>query len=72
MVYNTKIKTSIDNWRQNNKDKWDEYHNTKQKEYNTRHRETILAKKKEIYDYKKFINNINPKYEWKLLCAILS
>jgi hypothetical protein len=71
MVYNTKIKTSIDNWRQNNKDKWDEYHNTKQKEYNTRHRETILAKKKESYDYKKFINNTSLKYEWELFCAIL-
>ena len=70
MVYNPKIKTSIELWRQNNKEKWDEYHNIKQKEYNLRHRETILAKKKDAYDFKKFINNCNPKYEWKLLCEI--
>lgn len=71
MVYNTKIKASIDNWRQNNKEKWDEYHNAKQKEYNTRHKEYIALKKKESYDYKKFINNTNPKYEWELFLNIL-
>jgi hypothetical protein len=70
MVYNEKMKMSIDLWRQNHKREWDEYHNAKQKEYNTRHRETILAKKKEMYDFRKFINNANPKYEWKLLCSI--
>lgn len=71
MVYNEKIKSSIELWRQNNKDKWDEYHNAKQKEYNTRHRETILAKKKEDYYYKKFIHNSNPKYEWELFLNCL-
>jgi hypothetical protein len=70
MVYNEKIKTSIELWRQNNKQRWNDYHNEKQKEYNTRHRTTILEKKKEAYDYKKFINNTNPKYEWVLFCNI--
>lgn len=71
MVYNEKVKTSIILWRQNNKQKWDEYHNEKQKEYNTRNRETILAKKKESYDYKKFITNNSYKYNWELLCQCL-
>ncbi len=71
MVYNTKIKTSIETWRLKNKDKWDEYHNTKQKEYNARNRETILEKKKEAYEYKKFLTNTKPKYEWLLLCNCL-
>lgn len=71
MVYNEKIKSSIQLWRQNHKDKWDEYHNAKQKEYNTRHRETILAKKKEAYEYKKFLHNTNPKMEWEFFRACL-
>jgi hypothetical protein len=71
MVYNQKVKAYIDGWRQQNKEKWDLYHNEKQKEYNTRNRETILAKKKEIYEYKKFINNTNHKYEWNMLCQCL-
>lgn len=71
MVYNPKIKTSIELWRQNNKEKWDEYHNMKQKEYNERHRDIILVKKRENYYYKKFIHNTNPKYEWELLLCCL-
>lgn len=56
-MYNEKTKNAIYKWRETHKEKHAQYHNEQQKLYNERHKETILAKKRLIYNYRIFINN---------------
>jgi hypothetical protein len=55
--YTPSVKNAIYKWRKTHKDQYDKYHNEQQKVYNMRHRDAILAKKKEAYAYKIFLNN---------------
>ncbi len=65
-MYNENTKKSIYKWRQTHKEQWDEYHNNKQKEYNEKNRDQILAKKKQNYEYKRFLFNNNTRIEFEL------
>lgn len=70
-MYNEKTKASIYKWREAHKDKHAQYHNERQKIYNERHRDTILEKKRELYQFRKFINNLDYETECILFRAIL-
>lgn len=70
-MYNENIKKSIYKWRENNKDEWNEYHNVKEKERYEKNKVEILIKKKEIYEYKKFLFNSNLKNELNYFRNIL-
>jgi hypothetical protein len=52
-MYNESKKLSIYNWRLNNEEHFRNYVNTKNLEYYKKHREKILAQKKEYYKRKK-------------------
>jgi hypothetical protein len=69
-MYNEMAKASIYKWRELHKEKHAQYHNERQKIYNEKHREAILAKKREMYQFRKFINNSDYDKECILLRAI--
>lgn len=66
-MYNETVKQHIYKWRVNNIDKYHAYRNNKGKEYYERDKEIILARKRENYEYKKFISNCSIKLEFEYL-----
>ena len=54
-------------WRENNKDKYLEYKRAKSKEYYDRDKEDLCAKKREKYQYERYLHNCNTRIEFELL-----
>ena len=70
-MYNDSSKKAIYKWRDTHKEEWNEYHNNKEKQRYNKNRESILASKKEAYEYKTYLYNNNYKKEVKIYLGIL-
>lgn len=70
-MYNESSKKAIYKWRETHKEDWDNYHKDYERERYNKNRESILASKKEAYEYKTYINNSNYKKEVKIYLGIL-
>jgi hypothetical protein len=69
-MYNDAAREAIYRWRERHEDEWRKYHNRNETERYRKNKCEILAKKKENYEYSRFLNNTNTMKEFSLFCKI--